>query len=110
MWAATGNPTAENEAFNCTNGDAFRWGSLWEVVAGEFGVRHVARGGEGLEWVARMRGKRNVWDLIVEDGDLVRTGLDEIRLGGRFYSGADEIRRFEVFGGAFLRSLWHKLP
>ncbi|KAH0462785.1 hypothetical protein IEQ34_010360 [Dendrobium chrysotoxum] len=78
IWAAAGNTMEGNEAFNCTNGDVFAWRSLWEVVAGEFGVGHLARGGEGWDWVVAMKGKGDVWDEIVEEKELVPTKLDEI--------------------------------
>ncbi|KAG0478460.1 hypothetical protein HPP92_013179 [Vanilla planifolia] len=75
IWSAT---EVVNEALNCTNGDVFSWGRLWEVVAEEFGVVHVAPGGEGWEWVERMKRKGDVWEAIVEEEGLVQTRLEEI--------------------------------
>ncbi|CBI22490.3 unnamed protein product, partial [Vitis vinifera] len=37
IWAAV-DPFAKNEAFNCSNGDVFKWKHLWKVLAEQFGL------------------------------------------------------------------------
>ncbi|KAF8738586.1 hypothetical protein HU200_013959 [Digitaria exilis] len=37
IWAAV-DPMAKNEAFNCSNGDIFRWEQLWPILANRFGL------------------------------------------------------------------------
>ncbi|MBV8254305.1 MAG: SDR family oxidoreductase [Chitinophaga sp.] len=37
VWAAT-MPTAANQAFNITNGDLFRWETMWPKIAAYFGL------------------------------------------------------------------------
>ncbi|KAE8668131.1 3-oxo-Delta(4,5)-steroid 5-beta-reductase [Hibiscus syriacus] len=37
---ATMNRLAKNEAFNCSNGDVFKWKDLWKVLANQFGIEH----------------------------------------------------------------------
>ncbi|KAL8130591.1 hypothetical protein V2J09_019746 [Rumex salicifolius] len=40
IWAAV-DPFAKNEAFNCSNGDLFRWKQLWRILAEQFGMEYV---------------------------------------------------------------------
>ncbi|KAH0977873.1 hypothetical protein GBA52_027592 [Prunus armeniaca] len=35
IWAAV-DPYAKNEAFNCSNGDVYKWKHLWRVLAEQF--------------------------------------------------------------------------
>ncbi|KAK4599263.1 hypothetical protein RGQ29_009353 [Quercus rubra] len=37
IWAVM-DPNARNEAFNCSNGDVFKWKHLWKDLAGQFGI------------------------------------------------------------------------
>ncbi|PKA48610.1 Iridoid synthase [Apostasia shenzhenica] len=90
IWAAAADPAAGNEAFNCTNGDVFAWRSVWEVVAEEFRVGYVAPGEKGsdripFDWVAKMKEKASVWDVIVEEEGLLRTTLEEIAHFGNLH-------------------------
>lgn len=79
IWAAV-DPYAKNEAFNCSNGDVFKWKHLWQVLGEQFGVE-VAEfdervGGFSLtEWI---KGKDIVWEEIVKENDLVATKLEEV--------------------------------
>ncbi|KAK4481542.1 hypothetical protein RD792_012443 [Penstemon davidsonii] len=78
LWAAT-DPKAKNEAFNCNNGDVFKWKHMWKVLAKEFDLESV--GYEGKEPVLLedlMKDKDSVWDEIVKKHDLVPTKLRDI--------------------------------
>lgn len=85
IWAAV-DPLAENEAFNCVNGDAFRWKHLWRVLAEKFEMEWVdvdmvmeeGSGGLGFSLVEMMKGKGGVWDEIVREQGLVKTKLEEV--------------------------------
>ncbi|WOK98430.1 hypothetical protein Cni_G07142 [Canna indica] len=79
IWAAV-DPYAKKEAFNCSNGDVFKWKRLWAELAERFGVEAV--GYEGEEGRFRleeaMRGKEAVWEKIVAEHELVPTKLKEV--------------------------------
>ncbi|XP_057966033.1 (S)-8-oxocitronellyl enol synthase ISY1-like [Malania oleifera] len=78
IWAAV-DPYAKNEAFNCSNGDVFKWKHLWKVLAEQFGVEcgELEEGGaSNLEEL--MKGKGRVWDEIVSEKGLVATKLEEL--------------------------------
>ncbi|GFY89533.1 pentatricopeptide repeat (PPR) superfamily protein [Actinidia rufa] len=49
IWAAV-DPYAKNEAFNCSNGDVFKWKHFWKVLGGAVwgGGRGGGGGGRGL--------------------------------------------------------------
>uniref|UniRef100_A0A0E0AMB7 PRISE-like Rossmann-fold domain-containing protein n=1 Tax=Oryza glumipatula TaxID=40148 RepID=A0A0E0AMB7_9ORYZ len=84
IWAAVadadGDAAAKNEAFNCSNGDIYKWKQLWPVLAGKFGVEWAGYEGEerrvGL--TAAMAGKEAVWAEIVAEEKLVATELGEV--------------------------------
>jgi hypothetical protein len=40
VWAAV-TKKAKNQAFNCTNGDVFKWKSMWKVLCKTFAVKFV---------------------------------------------------------------------
>lgn len=78
------DPSAENEAFNCSNGDVFKWKHLWRILAEQFAVEYVEfdereeeREGR-VSMVERMKGKERVWEEIVEAEGLVVTRLEEV--------------------------------
>lgn len=84
IWAAT-DPNAKNEAYNCSNGDVFRWKQLWEVLAEQFGLDYDGvcdqDGGSESERVTleeMMKDKAEVWEEIVKENGLVRTKLEEV--------------------------------
>ncbi|KAL6218970.1 hypothetical protein ACLB2K_012177 [Fragaria x ananassa] len=76
IWAAV-EPYAKNEAFNCSNGDVFRWKHLWGILAEQF---EVESGGvdEELRVEEMMKDKGPVWDEIVRKHDLVPSKLEEV--------------------------------
>ncbi|KAI9106350.1 hypothetical protein K1719_021878 [Acacia pycnantha] len=78
IWAAV-DPNAENEAFNCTNGDLFKWKHMWKVLAEQFGIENYGfEEGWNLKWREIMKGKGGVWDEIVEKYELQPLKLEEI--------------------------------
>ncbi|VAH69749.1 unnamed protein product [Triticum turgidum subsp. durum] len=79
IWAAV-DPFAKNEAFNCSNGDVFKWKQLWPMLADRFGVEWAGYEGEGSRFVLAdaMAGKEAVWAEILRENELVTTGLHEI--------------------------------
>ena len=81
IWAAV-DPNARNEAFNCTNGDVFKWKHLWKVLAEQFEIENYGFGEEmGCERVRLeevMKGKESVWEEIVRENQLQPTKLNEV--------------------------------
>ncbi|XP_051139183.1 (S)-8-oxocitronellyl enol synthase CYC2-like [Andrographis paniculata] len=70
----------KNNAFNCSNGDLFKWKHLWRVLADKFQLESEEFD-ENEEYVSlseRMKDKGRVWDEIVKKNDLVATNLDEV--------------------------------
>ncbi|XP_058189593.1 (S)-8-oxocitronellyl enol synthase ISY1-like [Rhododendron vialii] len=76
IWAAV-DPYAKNEAFNCSNGDVFKWKHFWKVLGEQFGVE-CGEFEEGLKLEDMMKGKEGVWEEIVKDNGLVETKLEEV--------------------------------
>eukprot|EP00262_Sarcandra_glabra_P002934 TRINITY_DN13357_c0_g1_i1.p1 TRINITY_DN13357_c0_g1~~TRINITY_DN13357_c0_g1_i1.p1 ORF type:complete len:389 (+),score=28.19 TRINITY_DN13357_c0_g1_i1:126-1292(+) len=77
IWAAV-EPYAKNEAFNCSNGDVFRWKHMWRVLADAFGVEFGEFGGEGFSLKEAMKEKGSVWEEIVKENGLMETKLEEV--------------------------------
>ncbi|GAY50018.1 hypothetical protein CUMW_123500, partial [Citrus unshiu] len=81
IWAAL-DPNARNEAFNCTNGDVFKWKHLWKVLAEQFEIENYGlEDGKGCERVRLeeiMKGKERVWEEIVRENQLQPTKLNEV--------------------------------
>ncbi|AES68703.1 putative oxidoreductase [Medicago truncatula] len=79
IWAAV-DPYAKNEAFNCSNGDVFRWKQLWKVIAEQFGIEEYGFDEEGprLKLTELMKDKGPVWDEIVKENGLQVTKLEEV--------------------------------
>ncbi|KAG7941356.1 hypothetical protein I3843_16G037100 [Carya illinoinensis] len=78
IWAAV-DPYARNEAFNCNNGDVFRWKHFWKVLAEQFGIEDYGfEEGEKLSLVEMMKGKDAVWEEIIRENQLQPTKLEEV--------------------------------
>lgn len=78
IWA-TVTAHAENQTFNCTNGDVFAWKSLWNVIWEVFGVEFVPFDEhDEFDFVGTMKQKGKVRDEIVEQNGLYNTKLEEI--------------------------------
>ncbi|CAA6657492.1 unnamed protein product [Spirodela intermedia] len=78
IWASV-DPYARNEAFNCSNGDVFKWKHMWNVLAAQFGVEPVGYQGEEKRFSLQeaMKDKAEVWDAIVNENQLAKTRLNE---------------------------------
>ncbi|KAJ7961938.1 3-oxo-Delta(4,5)-steroid 5-beta-reductase-like [Quillaja saponaria] len=79
IWAAV-DPYAKNEAFNCSNGDVFKWKHLWKVLAEQFGIEDYGfyEEDEHLTLVELMKDKGDVWEEIVKANQLQPTKLEEV--------------------------------
>lgn len=81
IWAAV-DPNAKNEAFNCSNGDFFKWKHLWRVLADEFEVEVAAFDEEEEDGSAcfeeMMKGKGGVWEDIMKEYGLVHRKWEEV--------------------------------
>ncbi|KAL9242049.1 hypothetical protein vseg_016092 [Gypsophila vaccaria] len=77
IWAALEHP-GKGQAFNCSNGDVFKWCDLWKVLAEEFEVEFMEfeECSDTLEEM--MRDKGRVWEEIIEERELLPTKLEEI--------------------------------
>lgn len=76
IWACV-DPKAKYEAFNCSNGDVFKWKHLWKVLAEEFGVEEYGFD-ERFCLEELMKGKQGVWEEIVKENKLKASKVDEI--------------------------------
>lgn len=80
IWAAV-DPYARNEAFNCVNGDVFKWKHFWKVLAEQFGIEEYGFDeGERLSLEEIMKDKGPVWEEIVKENQLQPTKLEEVGL------------------------------
>lgn len=78
IWAAV-DPYAKNEAFNCNNGDVFRWKHFWKVLAEQFGIEDCGlEEGERLSLTELMKDKGPVWEEIIKENQLEPTKLEEV--------------------------------
>ncbi|KAL8141104.1 hypothetical protein V2J09_007125 [Rumex salicifolius] len=80
IWA-TVDQNAHNEAFNCNNGDFFKWKQLWRVFSEQFEMEYVGfeETDQGQVLLAEtMKDKGGVWEEIVRENELLPTKLDEV--------------------------------
>ncbi|XP_020584279.1 3-oxo-Delta(4,5)-steroid 5-beta-reductase-like [Phalaenopsis equestris] len=79
IWAAV-DPFAKNEAFNCSNGDVFKWKHLWTILAEQFELEAVGYNGEEERFNLEeaMKGKEELWDKIVQENQLAPTRLEVV--------------------------------
>ncbi|WP_323796319.1 SDR family oxidoreductase [Nisaea sp.] len=77
VWMA-GAPAAANQAFNITNGDIFRWSTLWPRFAAYFDLEVGPP--LGISLAETMAEYEPVWDSIVAKHDLVPTPYSDIAL------------------------------
>ncbi|MBE9108525.1 SDR family oxidoreductase [Nodosilinea sp. LEGE 07298] len=76
-WAAT-SPGAADEAFNLTNGDAFRWSNLWPQFAKFFDMEYAPP--QDISLVEVMADKEPLWKRIVERYGLEAHSLQELAI------------------------------
>nr|AJE29749.1 putative progesterone 5-beta-reductase [Cucurbita pepo] len=78
IWTAV-DPYAKNEAFNCSNGDVFKWKHFWKVLAEQFNIEDYGfEEGERLPLRELMKGKNEVWEEIVKENQLQPTKLEDV--------------------------------
>ncbi len=70
------DPNSANQDFNITNGDFFRWSSLWPKFAIYFGIK--MRPVETVDLSAYMTDKGAVWERIVEKHGFFTQPLDQV--------------------------------
>ncbi|PNX60224.1 progesterone 5-beta-reductase, partial [Trifolium pratense] len=72
--------TVKNQAFNCSNGDVYKWKHLWKVLADKFGIEDYEFDEEGpeLRLTEMMKDKGGVWEEIVKENGLLHTKLEEV--------------------------------
>lgn len=75
VWAAT-TEHARNEAFNITNGDLFRWSSMWPKIAAFFDLDVAPPLEMSLSEV--MADKEGLWNAMVERRGLAPTSYAEV--------------------------------
>jgi hypothetical protein len=75
VWMAT-SPQCANQAVNVTNGDLFRWSSLWPRIAQFFGMEVGPQRHINLEQF--MADKAPVWERIVKKHGLKPYRFEEI--------------------------------
>jgi nucleoside-diphosphate-sugar epimerase len=80
IWAVV-DTNGKNEAFNCNNGDVFKWKHLWKALAERFGIeKYGLEEGEKASMVEMMKDKGHVWEEIVRENRLQPTKLEDIGL------------------------------
>jgi len=78
IWGAA-DPNAKNEAFNCSNGDVFKWKHLWKVLAERFEIDDYGfEEGSELRLSDLMKDKGGVWEEIVRENELLHSKLEEV--------------------------------
>lgn len=75
VWAATAN-AAENEAFNLTNSDAFRWANLWPEFAKFFSMEYAPP--QAIPLAEVMADKSSLWTQISEKYGLQDYALEKL--------------------------------
>lgn len=79
IWTAV-DPYAKNEAFNCNNGDVFKWKHFWKVLAEQFNIEDYGfeEEDERLSLEKTMKEKGSVWEEIVKENQLQQTKVEEV--------------------------------
>ncbi|MEK8226950.1 NAD-dependent epimerase/dehydratase family protein [Oerskovia sp. M15] len=75
VFAAT-SPNGRNRAFNITNGDMFRWSSMWPKIAAFFDLEVAPPLPMSLTEV--MADKAELWDRMISRHDLVPTSYSDV--------------------------------
>ncbi|WP_022894405.1 SDR family oxidoreductase [Agromyces subbeticus] len=75
VWAAT-SPEGRNQAYNITNGDLFRWSSMWPKIARFFDLEVAPPLPMNLTEV--MADKADLWNSMVAKHDLVETPYEDV--------------------------------
>ena len=76
-WAAT-TPAAYGHAFNCSNGDLFRWRWLWPQLASYFGVESQGPPDPIAPLAGRMQDAPETWRAIAAKHQLVEPDVNKL--------------------------------
>jgi nucleoside-diphosphate-sugar epimerase len=93
LWATT-TPAAANQAFNCANGDIFRWRWMWPRLAEWFGVEPAGFDGTVRPLAEQMAEDAPVWRALATREGLAEPDL--ARLASPWHTDADLGRPIEV--------------
>lgn len=93
LWAATATQ-AQNEAFNITNGDVFRWKWLWPKIAQWFEIDYAGYTGTIKPLERLLSKKQSIWTEIVRENKLVENDLS--KLASAWHTDLDLGRPLEV--------------
>ncbi|RFA16901.1 NAD-dependent dehydratase [Subtercola boreus] len=74
-WAAT-NPDSRNQAYNITNGDLFRWSSMWPAIAAFFNLDVAPPLQMSLS--EAMSDKAELWNAMIERHGLCHTPYEAV--------------------------------
>jgi len=75
VWAAT-DPGSRDQAYNITNGDLFRWSSMWPRIAAFFDLEVAPPLPMSLDEV--MADKGELWQAMIERHGLVPTPYEDV--------------------------------
>lgn len=75
VWAG-GEPGADGEVYNVTNGDQLRWRHLFPAFARAFGMEPAEP--QPVPLAEAMAGRRDVWERLAARHDLVRTPYEDL--------------------------------
>lgn len=93
LWASI-SPEAENQAFNITNGDTFRWKWLWEKIANYFQLEFTGYNGTIIPLEEILDGKESVWKEMVQKHQLLEADIS--KLASPWHTDLDLGRPLEV--------------
>lgn len=79
VWAGA-NKNAENQAFNITNGDFFRWNQLWPKFAQFFGMDYAQP--QSINLSEFMADKSEIWNQMIKKYNLKVTDYKKIAQWG----------------------------
>ncbi|KAK7266303.1 hypothetical protein RIF29_18946 [Crotalaria pallida] len=78
IWAVV-DPYARNQAFNCSNGDVFKWKHMWQVLAEQFRIEeYECEECSNLQLSELMKDNGPAWDEIGKENQLLPTKLEEV--------------------------------
>ncbi|MFW3170068.1 SDR family oxidoreductase [Geodermatophilus sp. CPCC 206100] len=75
VWAG-GEPAADGEVYNVTNGDQVRWRHLFPAFARAFGMAHAEP--QPVPLAEAMADRRDVWERLAARHDLVPTPYEDL--------------------------------
>ncbi|MGY1707110.1 SDR family oxidoreductase [Geodermatophilus sp. SYSU D00697] len=75
VWAG-GEPAADGEVYNVTNGDQLRWRHVFPVVARHFGMEYAEP--QPVPLAEAMADRRDVWERLAARHDLVPTPYEDL--------------------------------